>query len=132
MSKNSLREARHHISQPQAHVGVRVGVLFIRNLNDALRFDDLASATSEFRWLDPEVYLERCGGVRLVPGSSTRLQTYAADNRLHLFGLVVVNEDGKRTDLLIEKAINPEYREPARLLFRKHAEFWCSLRPRQS
>ena len=105
---------------------MRVGILFMKNLNDALRFADPSAATSEFRWLAADQYLEQDGRVRLAPGVSAELVAYANAHRLHPLGVVNINGQGKRADILIEKPIEAEYREMATMLFRQHAEFWCS------
>ena len=98
----------------------------MKNLNDALRFEDNSTATSEFRWLGSEQYVQQDDRVRLVPGVSTELVAYANAHRLHLLGVVIIDDQGKRSDILIEKPITAEYREMATVLFRQHAEFWCS------
>lgn len=94
-------------------------------LNDEIQFDELASAKSEFRWLDPEQYRRHRGQVRLARGASAELSKYANANRLHPLGVVIWDERGRRSDILIRSAITAENSEAAMVLLRQHADFWC-------
>ncbi len=104
---------------------IRVGMLFMKKLKDEIQFDDLASATSEFRWLDPVQYRRHSGEVRLVAGASAELSRYANANCLHPLGVVILDEHGRRSDILIRSSITAENSEAAMALLHQHADFWC-------
>jgi hypothetical protein len=104
---------------------IRVGMLFMKKLKDEIPFDELASAKSEFRWLEPEQYRRYRGQVRLLPGTSAELSRYANANGLHPLGVVILDECGRRSDILIRSAITAENSEAAMALLHQHADFWC-------
>ncbi|HWR16053.1 MAG TPA: hypothetical protein VN577_14595 [Terriglobales bacterium] len=97
----------------------------MKKLKDEVQFNELASAKSEFRWLEPEQYRRHRGQVRLVAGASAELSRYANANRLHPLGVVILDEQGRRSDILIRSYITAENSEAAMVLLRQHADFWC-------
>ncbi len=97
----------------------------MKKLKDEIQFDELAAATSEFRWLDPEQYRRHRGQVRLVAGASAELSRYANANCLHPLGVVILDEHGRRSDILIRSSITAENSEAAMALLHQHADFWC-------
>lgn len=125
MVKKRKRGLGSEFIEAQSHGEIRVGMLFLHISADELQFEELASAKSEFRWLEPQQYCRHHGGVRLVPGVSTELSSYANANRLHPLGVVIMDEHGKRTDILIRSSITSENSEAAMVLLHQHADFWC-------
>lgn len=105
---------------------IRVGMLFMKKLKDEVQFDELASAKSEFRWLEEEQYRRHRGQLRLVAGVSAELSRYANANRLHPLGVVILDELGRRSDILIRSSIIAENSEAAMALLHQHADFWCT------
>ncbi len=120
---NSVRSANNH-DKAQGRHATRVGVLLVKNLGDALRYDDLGSAISELQWLSPDQFIERDGRIRLLPGTSSQLLEHAKANRVHPLGVVFVDEHGVRTDVLIAGPIATEYLDVAKRLLRDHVSFW--------
>lgn len=104
---------------------IRVGMLFMKKQTDELQFEELTTSESEFRWLDPEQYRRHRGQVRLVAGASAELSRYANANCLLPLGVVILDEHGRRSDILIRSSITAENSEAAMALLHRHADFWC-------
>ena len=60
------------------------------------------------------------------PSLSASSSAYAHANRVHPVGVVILDETGARTDILIEKAITPDYHAAAKQLLRVHVSFWLA------
>lgn len=103
----------------------RVGMLFMKKPKDEVLFDELASSKSEFRWLEPQQFRRHRGQVRLVAGASAELSRYANANGLHPLGVVILDDCGRRSDILIRSTITAENSEAAIALLHRHADFWC-------
>lgn len=104
---------------------MRVGIVYVKNLADALRLEEPTARRSEFRWLRVEQFVRQGRRVRLISGVSAELVEHATSNSLDPLGLVIINERGRRTEILIEQPATQEHREVAAALLRGHAEFWC-------
>ena len=124
MAERRKRDKKNRFLQSSCG-DIRVGMLFMKKLKDEVQFDELASAKSELRWLEPEQYRRHRGQVRLVAGVSAELSRYANANRLHPLGVVILDELGRRSDILIRSSITAENSEAAMALLHQHADFWC-------
>jgi hypothetical protein len=103
----------------------RVAVLLVRHLSKALLRRRIQDVDSEPYWLGPDQYIERDGGVQLLPDKAGDMIGYAERNHLRPLGVFIVVEHGEYFDYFnCDAIISPLDREFAEKLFRAHAHFW--------
>ena len=103
----------------------QVAILLIRCLSIVLLRRRIQDVDSEPYWLSSDQYIERDGGVVLLPDKTGDMIAYAKHNKLRPLGIVVVHENGQYFEFFNDDAIlSPLDREFARNLFQAHAHFW--------